>query len=255
LNKLFWLGLIICVLPISVQAEEEIRYYDVEIILFENLDRSARDSEYWPSSVELVRDDKTVSLGERFTGTLPEGVDPALAFKLLPAKSLQLTKQAEKIEASDSRRVLLHTAWRQPGLSEEDAMTVYFKKMIPGVPPGASGTQATGAANTTATPQSPYVTPEAGEIEALIRVYLSRYLHVTTDIIFVPQPANQSADPLMFETSTPDVQQPVTYRQHQTRRRMRSRELHYLDNPVLGLLIFITPYENQTNTGKSAPKN
>jgi hypothetical protein len=37
--------------------------------------------------------------------------------------------------------------------------------------------------------------------------------------------------------------QPVVYHLKQTRRRMRSRELHYLDNPVLGMLVLITPYE------------
>jgi hypothetical protein len=30
---------------------------------------------------------------------------------------------------------------------------------------------------------------------------------------------------------------------NQLRRRIRSKELHYLDHPVMGMLLLITPYE------------
>lgn len=254
MNKLFWLSLIVVLLPTSIQAEET-RYFDVEIILFENLDRAARDAEHWPTSVELEQDDKTVVLGERFSGPLPKGVDPAQFFRLLPARSLQLTRQAEKIENSKSRRVLLHTAWRQPGLSADDAMTVYFKKTIPGVTPETAVTRSTVAEGADTPPASPYVEPEAGEIEGRIKVILSRYLHVSTDIIFQPKFATPTSELVAIDTRAPEIQQEVVYRQHQTRRRIRSRELHYLDNPVLGLLVLITPYDNQNTAGKPAVKN
>ena len=272
MNKVFWPGLLLALLPVVLPAGE-IRYYDVEIVLFENLDRAAREAEQWPASVELEQEENTAVLGERFTGTLPEGVDPRNAFRLLPAKRLQLNDQARKIEESPSRRVLLHTAWRQPGLSRENAINVYFRKAIPAIPAEPAEATATAADPGTATapPPSRYVDPEAGEIEGLIKVILSRYLHVTTDIVFRPQPATPPADPFFAgqgefgadrepiepETATgfEALPQPVVYRQHQTRRRMRSRELHYLDNPVLGLLVLITPYEAPPAADKAGAKN
>ena len=36
----------------AFSADEEVRYYDVELILFENLELGSRQSELWPSSVE-----------------------------------------------------------------------------------------------------------------------------------------------------------------------------------------------------------
>lgn len=271
MSKVFWPGLLLALLPVVLPAGE-IRYYDVEIVLFENLDRAAREAEHWPASVELERDENTAVLGERFTGTLPEGINPRNTFRLLPAKSLQLKEQARKIEESPSRRVLLHTAWRQPGLSRDDAINVYFQKAVPAVPvePTVTTGPPVDPETGTAPPPSPYVEPEAGEIEGLIKVILARYLHVTTDIVFRPQPATPPADPFFIEQVEPGTgrepfepgtetepeatPQPVVYRQHQTRRRMRSRELHYLDNPVLGLLVLITPYETPPAGGKGDAK-
>ena len=83
---------------------------------------------------------------------------------------------------------------------------------------------------------------QAGELEGMIKVILSRYLHVDTDIVFRPQLAEEPQSFFAMEV-TESTEQPVVYRLQQTRRRMRSRELHYLDNPVLGMLVLITPYE------------
>jgi hypothetical protein len=43
--------------------------------------------------------------------------------------------------------------------------------------------------------------------------------------------------------------QPIFYHLTESRR-MRSKELHYLDHPVLGVLLLVTPYEGKTTTQK-----
>ena len=219
---------------------EDVRYYDVEIILFENLDNASRQSENWPSSVELQRPETSIEIGQPYPGPLPKNYDPKLTFKPLKQKDYQLQEQARKIEESDSRRVLLHTGWRQPGMAPEDALTVYFKRQIPG----------TTVSNpvTSEVPGSPMATsrlaaPEAGELEGMIKVILSRYLHVDADIVFRPKMAEANPQSFYSMETMENTAQPVVYHLKQTRRRMRSRELHYLDNPVLGMLVLITPYE------------
>lgn len=232
--------LIIALFSVSILADET-RYYDVEVIVFENLDIKARESEKWPSSVELEYPENSIEIGQPWPGPIPKEYNPKLSFKRLFRKELRLSEQAQKIEESDSRRVLLHTGWRQPGMPKESALTVKIKQTV--------------AAHTKSprhkTPElhedsldnlSPWATEETGELKGKIKVILARYLHVDVDMIFEPQLA-QSGDIFRIEDAVTEEIKPVVYRLKQTRRRMRSRELHYIDNPVLGMLILITPYE------------
>jgi len=218
---------------------EEARYYDVEIVLYENLDTASRQGENWPNSVELERPESTIEIGQPYPGPLPKEFDPRLTFKPLSSNDYQLKEQARKIEESDSRRVLLHTGWRQPGMASEEALTVYFKRQIPGST--AASRIATGVPVDTGV-TSRLGEPEAGELEGMIKVILSRYLHVDADIVFRPHMVEDPQSVFTMNT-VENTLQPVVYRMQQTRRRMRSRELHYLDNPVLGMLVLITPYE------------
>ncbi len=221
-----------------LSAEEEVRYYDVEVILFENLDNIARQSENWPSSVELELPETLIEIGQPYPGPIPKEYQARLTFKPLAKKNLRLGEQVSTINKSESRRVLLHTGWRQPGMARETALTVHLKQAIPGEP------AITGEIAGENVPQGSgrLAQAQAGELEGLIKVILSRYLHVETDIVFRPQPVTLQEDIFNFEVLD-ELNKPVVYRLKQTRRRMRSRELHYLDNPVIGMLVLITPYE------------
>lgn len=221
--------------------EEEVRYYDVEVILFENLDNFARHSENWPSSVELELPETLIEIGKPYPGKIPEQYEPRLTFKALRKKELRLQEQASLIDKSDSRRVLLHTGWRQPGMERDQALSVYIKQPVPGAPPGEAE-PAPAAGTDQPVSMSRFAQPQAGELEGTIKVILSRYLHVDADIVLRPQRAERQEDFFRLDVLQ-EAEQPVVYRLHQTRRRMRSRELHYLDNPVIGMLVLITPYE------------
>ena len=223
---------------IVTAAEEEVRYYDVEVILFENFDNIARHSENWPSSVELELPETLIEIGKPYPGPIPKEFQPSLTFKPLAKKQLQLKEKATAIDDSVSRRVLLHTGWRQPGMSRDKALSVYFKRPVAGAPAMAVNTDTSG--NPTA--MSRLAQAQAGELEGMIKVILSRYLHVETDIVFRPQREELEKDIFSLELLD-KVDQPVVYRHKQVRRRMRSRELHYLDNPVIGMLVLITPDE------------
>ena len=229
-------------LMVNAQEEEEVRYYDVEVILFENLDNFARHSENWPSSVELELPETLIEIGKPYPGKIPEQYQPRWTFKALSKKELQLQEQATTIDESDSRRLLLHTAWRQPGMARDKALSVYIKHPVAG--PSSPESEELAATETTDVPMAMprLAQPQAGELEGTIKVILSRYLHVETDIVLRPQREEQPEDFYSLEILE-EAEQPVVYRLHQTRRRMRSRELHYLDNPVIGMLILITPFE------------
>lgn len=233
---------LLAVFSLIGQAQET-RYYDVEIILFENLDPAARTSENWPTSVELEPPETTIEIGQPWPGPIPGEYAPALSFKPLRAPEYRLNEQASKIEESESRRILLHTGWRQPGMPRDTALTVHFKRNIPGLPAGLIATTPEGEEIDTGASAGRWLPPEVGELEVLIKVILARYLHVEADVVFRPRLLEDNLEIINPGISTDAEQGLVVYRLRQTRRRMRSRELHYLDNPVIGMLILITPYE------------
>jgi len=85
-------------------------------------------------------------------------------------------------------------------------------------------------------------------LNGYIKVILSRYLHMdvklayTTNIPLATEtvlPAKQLDDPNAAPLSSP---KPVVFYLEETRK-MRSKEVHFLDHPVLGVLLLATPYE------------
>jgi hypothetical protein len=221
----------------------ELRYYDVEIIIFENLDLKARESEKWHTSVEIDYPENTIQIGHPWPGLFPKEYNPKLSFKRLSRRSFRLKEQAKKISESDSRRILLHTGWRQPGMAKDVALTVKLNKKIP-TQSSAKMTEFNEVQQEYTPAPSPWATKEAGVLEGKVKVILARYLHVDVDMIFQAE-ALQASDIYTIDDSINEEIKPVVYRLKQSRRRMRSRELHYIDNPVLGMLVLITPYESK----------
>ena len=229
----------LALLSFNVFANDQ-RYYDVEIIIFENLDLKARESEKWPTSVEIEYPENSIKIGHPWPGLFPKEYRKKLSFKRLYKREYRLKKQLDKINETDSRRVLLHTGWRQPGMPKDSALTVKLNKKIPAQ---TSNVTETNDMSQQMPPVSlPWAAKEAGILEGKVKVMLARYLHVDVDMIFQAEPL-QTNDIYSIEDSTNAEIKPVVFHLKQTRRRMRSRELHYIDNPVLGMLILITPYE------------
>ena len=70
------------------------------------------------------------------------------------------------------------------------------------------------------------------QVKGLFHLYVSRYLHSKIELQFLPKGASSSAETISLEQS----------------RRMRSKEVHYLDHPLIGALIRILPYEHPLTT-------
>jgi hypothetical protein len=255
-NNGFWImlrqisfSLLFFSLAFTLNATEEIRYYNVEIVIFEHENADKQHEEDW-TAPRLEEDSEqaelTHELGQSYVMEAESPYKPELMFTPVPEQEYQLTEQARKIDESSSRRVLMHTAWRQPGLSRQQAIRVLFKK-----PLGDAQTAATATSNppaTLATPGSPAL-QQPPYLEGGIKVMLSRYLHVDANILYHKQlPAIQVISP-ESEPANPaneyieDSARYTVYQMNQLRRRMRSSELHYIDHPVIGMLVYITPHE------------
>lgn len=225
---------------VSFAENKDMRYYDVEVVIIENLNPAARKSEHWPLQVHMAQPEKIVPLGEptpKLREWLPRDVDLKLSYRKLRSKSYQLTEHVKKLSESKSKRVIFHTAWRQPGLDKYKSLPVYFKREIP-IPPVVEDDSSFEQQQTITNPT---------ELEGILRVTLARYLHLEAELSLRDKlPETTSDNPFeVLDTDAPeaDIEKQGIIHLKQKRRRIRSKELHYLDHPVLSILLLITPYE------------
>jgi len=223
-------------------AEDDMRYYDIEVVIIENLSKQAKNAENWPLQVNLTQAEKTVQLGQPVLSKwLPKGVDLKSSYKVLRKESYQLMDEVKKISESKTQRVIFHTTWRQPGLDKNLALPIYFKREIP-APPVIENEQ------TQNTEDESLETNTAPSIlEGILRVTLARYLHLEAELTFQKKlpPITLSDNPFSVldnEEERNKIQQQGVIHLKQKRRRVRSNELHYVDHPVLGILVRITQY-------------
>ena len=185
--------------------------YDVEIVLFEHRRGPiVGDDRYWyPAPVRALNLGGAEAAGAGFE----------------PIEALALGAEAERLRAN-GYRVLRHFAWRQPGLDDANAVPVRVnlgRRIALFVPEGAE-------AGGRFLPAAPAPLPERARevasttVAGTLRVRLGRFLHLEAALAY--------NDP---DTGT-------GYRLDESRK-MRSRELHYLDNPRFGLLTRIVPVE------------
>jgi len=189
--------------------------YIIEVVLFENLIAS-----------ETVN--APALYVPRNSGDLRLNSDSASEANFTMVETdLVLTDNADAIQQSRNYRLISHFAWRQPGLNDQNAQAIRinegggFKVFIPEsyksfpdfIPATSTPTQAGAEREITTT-----------LVNGSLKVRLGRFLHLDTRLVFT------------------DTQNGTSYRMNHSRK-MRSRELHYIDNPKFGLLVKILPVE------------
>ena len=227
---------------------DDMRYYDIEVIVIENLSEKARTSENWPLQVNLTQAEKTVQLGQPVLSEwLPQDIDLKSSYKVLNSSHYQLTSEVKKIAESKTQRVIFHTAWRQPGLDKNQALPIYFKHEV-AAPPAIEDEKSNETADNDEIVSTQKTNTSPSILEGILRVTLARYLHLEAELTFknkVPDMV-KSDNPFSVldnEDVRTEIQKQGVIHLNQKRRRIRSNELHYIDHPVLGMLINITRYE------------
>ena len=201
--------------------------YLVDVVLFEHVG-AAEDLDGAPW---FPRTGPALSLGSE------EAV--ARGFEVIET-NLSLEENARAIAASGRYRLLRHVAWRQPGLGADEAEAIRvnvggtFELYLPDdLAPYEEFVPASSA-------------PRPGRERAIrsttlagtLKVRLGRFLHMEALLVFTDTEAGRS------------------YRLSESRK-MRSTELHYIDNPRFGLLTRILPIEEDEPSddaeGETAP--
>jgi hypothetical protein len=251
-------------------AAEPIQFYDVEVVIFKNL-RVPKSREYVLPVSSPRKDEVMFDIGSPQDSTRAT----ELGFELLPTSEYRLVEQVAKLVASSRYELLTYVAWRQPGLERGETIPVWitggtrygneytsiddqldYAAMNP--PPGdAEGGETQFEFDEQSLEalelkmlerQTANLHQGLYELEGKITIALSRYLHTYTDLVLrrprrtadaVPNTASQD---LILSTYAADTRilNNHSLKEH---RRMRSKNLHYLDNPEFSMLILITPYD------------
>lgn len=302
--------------------EATVTWYDVEIVVFRNLD--TRSSETWPpdAGVPNIADarplfpppaepgetNETLAQPEPATLSLqptdyPQAPTP---YEPLDASAMHLTDIANSLQRSSKYEPLVHTGWTQPPL--ERAQAPYMRVTLPDAfmpqEEPAGGQQAYGdsfygeqqAQEETLTEENEIPlesVPEflaeddgvvpARPLDGIVQLSVSRYLHLDLDLLYLPadlnvavlggvEPAREwteeekrereqrrrdilealargdiSVEEAEILAMEPDEQRFQGFRLNQYRR-MRSREVHYFDHPVFGVIVTVTPREVSART-------
>ena len=276
IHRIFNLLVLFSLLPGALQAQsgaeaELIPRYDVEVIIFKNLKV--------PSSKAFVLPVSSPSKNENMLDLSSQASLDAAAesgYEVLKTDEFRLLEVVTRLVESNRYQLLLHTAWRQPGLDLEQVMPVWIKggriygneytSIDSKIELFDNNAQASELAeNEAKTFEFDEQTLESQELlmieeqttqrhnglyelEGKITVALSRYLHTYTDLVLrrprlMADPVlNNAAEQKYLAAHAADTRILNNHllREH---RRMRSKNLHYIDSPEFAMLVLITPYE------------
>ena len=254
----------------SATEVKEIPRYDVEIIIFKNVKA--------PKSKEFILPVSSPDKGEKFfdiSSASSVAEMQAEGYELLPTDEFRLIDIVTRIIESPRYELLLHAAWRQPGLERGKALPVWIKggriygneytsidnqieflESIPQLNPDQQNEEQTFAFDEQSLEslelqlleqQAKQQHQGLYELEGKITIALSRYLHTYTDLVLrrprltVDSKQRNVAQDRYLAAYSADTRILNNHRLKE-HRRMRSKNLHYLDNPEFALLILITPY-------------
>ena len=190
-----------------------------------------------------------------------------VAFEMLRPEELDLNDVYKKLARSSRFEPLLHVAWKQPTYDKDKAQTVFLydgmtksdSESDTGPLPDEKQADTDGkTANSSG--DALEMGPISPRVAGTVSLSVSRYLHFDADLIYRTPVKQQQAivipdlelwDEKPYPTLSPH--QGPAYRLEewnairgfrlQESRRMRSKKIHYLDNPFFGIIVLVTPVE------------
>ena len=200
-------------------AAKELKEYDVEIIIFEDAHARYLKSETWKQKTKTGEQQSAITKTNK-TGF--KSIKPAI-----------LKNQYNRINRSSEYNVLFYGAWRQAGLDKSKAFEININKL-----------------------KSRHTDKSENTLTGTFKLVLARYLHIYNKLNYQRKIAADSeitnTDPAADEEQTEVFSNALIPNNGlyplNSHRRMRSKELHYIDHPLVGILIQINPVEKVKET-------
>ncbi len=201
--------------------------YAIEVILFTNKDGLHQSAEQFNFNHVIPAPSNGLDLTKVSSDSL---------WRPIPEDEYILSNVADKLKRSSHYRILKHLAWRQPAVEKKDSQPISIKT-------GRDFTQqypehAYRQIEFSDTSQNNPKNSKVLELDGTINIVITRYIHLYSDLVYrLPRTIpNEISDAL-------DRNQVLVDYSVKSHRRMRSRELHYIDHPLVGIIIEATPIE------------
>lgn len=224
----------------------DLNAYEIEIVIFSFNQSQSAGSEIWPDLVTTASVENAVELHNATSLTQVPGPDEkAYYYSKIPAENYRLADQVEKLTASNRYKVIYHSAWIQPGLDKENAEFIHIQSAdnnasLPVLDP--IGNIYNGYSNNRNNPllmqPAENLALSMPLLDGVVKVELGRYLHIYFDLKYQRNIAPQQG---VIDSSK--NYKDIKFYPVQTHRRMRSKEIHYIDHPLIGILVLATPFE------------
>jgi hypothetical protein len=205
------------------EQQEELKEYDVELIIFEDAHARYMYSESWePKSDEMAKEMPEDAIhgsaikgdaiqGKQIQQQAPPVSEQERDFTPLPVG--MLNREYKRLSLSSEVKVLYRTAWRQPGLDEKKAFSINLDEL-----------------------KNAHKSNSNNSISGTVRLELSRFLHLYAELDYHRPVVTE-------ELPTEQASAAITDFKFNAYRKMRSKELHYIDHPLVGILVKIMPVE------------
>ncbi|MGD8640539.1 MAG: CsiV family protein [Gammaproteobacteria bacterium] len=276
--------------------QNDLPWYQIEVIIFANKNTGAIRSETWPQAPQLHNSDaielkhpEDAAYNNRKTPNFDagSGANTPTPYELLDKSQLQLVPVARKLRSSNDYDLLMHVAWRQPTVEPEKATPIYVydgadlprgviqkpkqvaaasKGRFAEIPVGNYTYDSSQYGQIVPVSQTDLeMGPDLTTFSGTLKLGVSRYLHIEVDLKYRKTVIKEEIvpiDPGPTYTEGNSFQRTLALaqaeNQNETRirkrealqtfqlyasRRMRSRELHFIDHPVLGVIVRVIPYE------------
>lgn len=256
---------------VHAQTKTHEGWYQVEMIVVARKDDTGQ--EHWPSNiklrypgdwVELKDPNATINTADSTSSIAPSVDLTKEAFYLLPASERQLNAQAQKLQRNPRFEVLFHNAWRQIVTNKKSSKAIIINggqtfgqhQALEGSIRLSVATYLelqtnlwfaqfdvnVGQGITQAWPEIPLRPNYAAA--TLNNLSLDSEVEAELEQALATENTQWSTSNFDANTTAPETDNFVT-RQIillQQERDMRTSEVHYLDHPVLNVIIQVTPY-------------
>ncbi len=206
--------------------------YQVEMIIFSHIQTPNLNSERWPilesSQVDLRHVWQLKPLAQRDQ----TNNDKPASYQILPNYYLHLTKQRALLAKMDRYQPLLHITWYQDVLTPKDAHWLHIF--------GGKGFDNSGkivAENYDGSAQ--YNQATHWQVDGLVRIGVKRYFDASYKLAFATP--TETIQSLSQNDNFKGLDTPLVYFNLNQTRRMRSNELNFIDHPLYGIIMKITP--------------
>lgn len=199
----------ICLLCVSQGAFASDTGYEVELIIFEDAKARYQQTEDW-SYNDMLQKNLAAHKAEKKPIRDPQ-------YRVLRWNEGKLAANAKSLANNPNYRILVRKRWKQTGLGPDETFDIAINSQLKqdGDDEGSS---------------SP------SYISGYVKLVMSRYLHFSVDLEYFKPETNSSQGPV--------------YRKYPVvaERRMRSKETHYIDHPLVGIVVHATPYKIQSKS-------